>query len=199
MEKIYLDNEIICYKTKYIPLTNKAELISHLYKVMQPQKHNTGGYSIKNNDEIIKDIIHFGTKQCLELYLNEGKKYDSILYDVWINKVQKYDKQVQQTSIENPIFHNHKTINQQRDLFIPKYTFVYYVQMQDNLKGNEGHLLMKNKNGNIYSYLPKENDLIIMAGDCPHSPVPVIDTTKDRLIIGGNIGFKYEKKEKSLF
>ena len=195
MEKIFFNNEVICYKTQYTSLTKKDELINHIYNLIKKQTSNNDGYNIDINDNLFKDIIQFGIDQCKNLYLEDENEIETILYDLWLNRVRKYDEQLQATTFENPIFHNHKTINESRKIFVPDYTFVYYVQIQNNLSGNEGHLMIKNKNDEIYSFLPNEGDLIIMKGDLPHSPVSAVNTTQDRLVIAGNIGFKYYKKK----
>ena len=194
MEKIFFNNEVICYKTQYTSLTKKDELINHIYNLIKKQTSNNDGYNIDINDNLFKDIIQFGIDECKKLYLEDENEIETILYDLWLNRVRKYDEQLQATTFENPIFHNHKTINESRKIFVPDYTFVYYVQIQNNLSGNEGHLMIKNKNDEIYSFLPNEGDLIIMKGDLPHSPVSAVNTTQDRLVIAGNIGFKYYKK-----
>ena len=196
MEKIFFNNEVICYKTKYKSLTNKNELINHFYEFMEKQPSAVyDGFIIEIDNVLISDIIQFGIDECKKLYLEDGNEIETILHDLWLNRVRKYDEQLQATTFENPIFHNHKTINESRKIFVPDYTFVYYVQIQNNLSDNEGHLMIKNKNDEIYSFLPNEGDLIIMKGDLPHSPVSAVNTTQDRLVIAGNIGFKYYKKK----
>ena len=154
MEKIFFNNEVICYKTQYTSLTKKDELINHIYNLIKKQTSNNDGYNIDINDNLFKDIIQFGIDQCKKLYLEDENEIETILYDLWLNRVRKYDEQLQATTFENPIFHNHKTINESRKIFVPDYTFVYYVQIQNNLSGNEGHLMIKNKNDEIYSFLP---------------------------------------------
>jgi len=197
MERIFFNNEIVYYKVQYIPLTNKDILINHINKLIELQEETAinDGYDINIDDDLIIDIIEFGIDKCKELYLENGNNVETILHDLWLNRVRKYSEQLQATTLKNPIFHNHKTLNEQRNIFIPDYTFVYYLQMQNNLTGNEGHLMIKNKSGEIYSFLPEENDLIIMGGDVPHSPVPAANNTKDRLVIAGNVSFKYHKKK----
>jgi len=195
MENIFFNNEVICYKTQYTSLANKDELINHIYSLIEKQTSKNDGYVIEIEDDLISDIIQFGIDTCKKIYLEDGNEIETILHDLWLNRVRKYDEQLQATTFENPIFHNHKTINESKKIFVPDYTFVYYVQIQNNLSGNEGHLMIKNKNDEIYSFLPNEGDLIIMKGDLPHSPVSAVNTTQDRLVIAGNIGFKFYKQK----
>ena len=44
----------------------------------------------------------------------------------------------------------------------------------------------------------EEDDLIIMNGDIPHAPNKADDSTKDRIVFAGNVGFNYIKNQKSL-
>ena len=46
--------------------------------------------------------------------------------------------------------------------------------------------------------LPKENDIIIMEGRVPHVPASARKSTKDRIVIAGNVGFEMIKKTNSL-
>ena len=58
-------------------------------------------------------------------------------------------------------------------------------------------MLFRSKKGNIYSFLPIQNDFIILDGDVPHSPVPALNSSKDRLVLVGNIAFRNFKKDKT--
>ena len=83
-------------------------------------------------------------------------------------------------------------------VFRPDYTYVHYVQMPDNLEGNDGVLYIEGKDGVIHNILPKENDIIIMEGRVPHVPASARKSTKDRIVIAGNVGFEMIKKTNSL-
>jgi hypothetical protein len=95
------------------------------------------------------------------------------------------------------MLHNHVDIQNENESFYPTYTFVYYVQMPDNLFGNDGSLIIGGNDGR-YDYLPKVGDLVIMRGDLPHGPNSALNSTKDRIVIAGNVGFEYVKQKHSL-
>ena len=82
--------------------------------------------------------------------------------------------------------------------FRADYTYVHYVQMPDNLEGKDGVLYIEGKYGIIYNILPKENDIIIMEGRIPHVPASAKKSTKDRIVIAGNVGFEMIKKTNTL-
>ena len=66
------------------------------------------------------------------------------------------------------------------------------------MNGEDGVLYFKGSNGNEYWIRPEEDDLIIMDADMPHSPNNAPDSTIDRIVLAGNVGFEMIKKEKSL-
>jgi hypothetical protein len=203
MEAQYFNGEIICYKTKFEPKFSKDTLVDKIYEIINEQTlvDNDGYLITKDYKEYFFDIVDMGKRLCYDLINNPTLKPSDILVEPWINRVRKVDAiqpGLKKFDIENPIYHDHVTINKKKGVFIPNYTFVYYIQMQNNLNGNDGHLLMKNKNGDRYSILPEETDFIIMEGNVPHSPIPAFNSTKDRLVLAGNVGIDVNKKEKTL-
>jgi hypothetical protein len=70
--------------------------------------------------------------------------------------------------------------------------------MPDNLEGNDGVLYIQGKDGIIYNILPKENDIIIMQGKVSHVPASASKSTKDRIVIAGNVGFEMIKNTNTL-
>jgi hypothetical protein len=204
MEAQYFNEEIICYKKKFQPKFSKNELTDKIYEIINEQTlvDNDGYLITKKYKEYFFDIVDMGKKLCFDLMNDPNLKFSDILVETWINRVRKISAiqpGLQKFDIENPIYHDHVSLNKNKGFFIPNYTFVYYIQMQNNLKGYDGHLFMKNKNGDRYSILPEENDFIIMEGSIPHTPIPAFNSTKDRLVLAGNVGINNNKKEKTLF
>jgi cupin superfamily acireductone dioxygenase involved in methionine salvage len=70
--------------------------------------------------------------------------------------------------------------------------------MPNVMNNEDGVLYFRSKNGKEYWVRPEEDDLIIMEGDMPHSPNNSPNSTIDRIVLAGNIGFEYIKKEKSV-
>jgi hypothetical protein len=200
METILLNGEIILYKTSYISNTKQKDLIKILEKEIEKQPLVINeAFSISLKTDGVGDIIDFGIKCCTELFKNNGLVYNERWADIWINRIKNettYQKVV--TNPEDAIYHIHTELSNDLKKFKPNYTFVYYVQMPDNLIENEGALLIKNSKGDIYTYHPKEFDFIIMDADVPHSPMASPNSTKDRLVVAGNIGFLNTKTERSI-
>ena len=62
--------------------------------------------------------------------------------------------------------------------------------MPNNLEGNDAHLVLKDKNNNEFSVLPKENEFIIHRSETDHHPNAALKSTKDRIVLATNLGFR---------
>jgi hypothetical protein len=156
-----------------------------------------GEIEIKNK---LDEILKFGIQSCIDVYqLEYNLPFNKISTDCWVNVVRAKNP-VQFDDIESELhqYHIHTEINEKNKKFIPHFTWVYYIQMPDNLKDDDGTLYIKGENDIEYFILPKEGDFIIMKSDLPHSPQHALDSTKDRMVLAGNVGFEFIKKQKSL-
>jgi hypothetical protein len=99
-------------------------------------------------------------------------------------------------------YHHHiesdRSVNVEMD-----WTFVYYVQMPNNLKNNEGKLFFKTENGFETSILPEVGDLILFSSKLLHKPEINPNSELDRIVYAGNfVKLDYEtdylKKKKTI-
>ena len=97
-------------------------------------------------------------------------------------------------------YHNH--IGEGNDIFIkelPEWTIIYYAQMPNNLKGDEGALYFKTKKGEEVLVLPKENQILLFKADILHKPQVFKNSTKKRVAFACNVTIlnrdKKDKKE----
>lgn len=211
MEQIIFDTNTKIYKTKLNLVHIKNELLNECDEVIKSKPtapadnfgygEITWGNNLDFNGEItIKQkldvVVNLSIQKCKELYSIE---YNKINTDAWINRVRAKNPVQPNFKEKNEIiFHNHVELAQSVKSFIPTYTYVYYIQMPDNLNNKDGVLYIGGDNGIIYDILPEEDDLIIMDGTLPHVPASAYNSTKDRIVLAGNVGFEYIKKEKSL-
>jgi hypothetical protein len=70
--------------------------------------------------------------------------------------------------------------------------------MPDVMNGDDGVLYFRGKNKKEYWIRPEEDDLIIMEGDMPHAPNNAPNSTLDRIVLAGNVGFEFLKNFKSI-
>jgi hypothetical protein len=98
---------------------------------------------------------------------------------------------------ERSYYHDHLDINGVRN----QWSFCYYIQMPNNLIGNQGKLMFKTETGIEHATLPEEGDLIIFPGNLLHTPIEAVNSNKDRVVFCSNIAFSSllsKKVQKSL-
>lgn len=99
-------------------------------------------------------------------------------------------------------FHEHTKNKEIPNLNID-WTYTFYVQMPNNLKGNEGQLIFKTDDGKLYSILPEEGDLVIFPSNLLHMPELCPNSTKERIVLGGvytklDLNKSYNKSNKTI-
>jgi hypothetical protein len=216
MEKLYFDDSTYIWKIKLNKLSDKDTLLKEANFVIESQpdiKTDGFGYKKEWNNNInftgeitietkMDEIIQMGIDYCKDLYKERNVVYNKINTDAWVNVVRSTNPVQIQFKHEElkgvDKFHVHTDINKEMKSFIPHYTYVYYVQMPDVMNGEDGVLYFRGKNNKEYWIRPEEDDLIIMEADMPHSPNNAPNSTVDRIVVAGNVGFDYIKKEKSL-
>lgn len=66
-----------------------------------------------------------------------------------------------------------------------EWSYTFYVQMPDNLKGDDGKLIFKGEDGLEYFILPEEGDLFIFDAKYLHSPATNLSSKLDRIVLAG--------------
>jgi len=132
-------------------------------------------------DIVTINILKRMIKAILEIYIDKymQKNYNSLMFDCWFN-MQYHDRK----QLYKEDFHNH--MNFMDPTVVPHKSFVYYIQMPNNLKGKDGVLFYK-VGTEIYDSLPKENELYAMNSDLIHCPNSAFESTVDRIILGINV------------
>ncbi len=212
MEKVTYSDGTYFYKDTLNLSEFKDELLDKCNQLIDSMPHVTmGGYGyfietdnqnfvgkidIKNK---LDEILNFGIQSCIKAYeLEYNKPFDKISTDCWVNVVKVLNPVQSNFKDGNDFYHTHTDINKELGVFYPHFTWVYYIQMPDNLEGDDGALYMKGVGGEEHFILPEEGDMIVMAADLPHSPQTAFKSTKDRIVLAGNVGFESFKKQKTL-
>jgi hypothetical protein len=216
MEKIYFDETTYIWKTKLNYINNKSFLLEEAYTLINSMpgiKTDGFGYTKYDNNinftgEIsinnkLDEVVQLGIDMCKELYTKSNSNtFNKINTESWVNMVRSKNPvqiQFKHTEIKGiDKYHNHSEINKQMKIFVPDYTYVYYIQMPDVMEEEDGVLYFRGHNKKEYWIRPEEDDLIIMPGDMPHAPNNAPNSTIDRIVLAGNVGFEFIKKEKSL-
>ena len=210
MEKLFFDDTTFIWKTKLNLLPYKSILLEESKFIIESQPHvkSDGFYNKKewnnlnfdgkiNIEKKIDEIVQIGINHCIDLYNENDIVYNQINSDSWVNAVRSVNP-VQPNFHTDNKFHTHTDINKKMNSFIPHYTYVYYIQMPDVMNDEDGVLYFKGGNGKEYWIRPEEDDLIIMEADMPHAPNNAPNSTIDRIVLAGNVGFDFIKKQKSI-
>ena len=210
MEKITFEDGIFIYKTKIDSynfqksvLKECEDYLINSYAKMDNYSFFGGDFFDLEKDFIPNNFMEQAVKLCLaecaSLAKTNKMNFNIIKSGCWINVVRKgKPRQTNFKKNDEVSLHNHVDLQKKDGLFYPNYTFVYYLQMPDNLENNEGTLIIGGKEGRRYYIMPEVCDLIIMDGTLEHSPNKSPNSTKDRIVIAGNVGLEYVKEKVSL-
>ena len=88
-------------------------------------------------------------------------------------------------------FHTHDTFSPRYPEIPAEFTWTYYLEMPDNCAGDEGHLILKDGD-ETFSFLPEEGYLYTFKSNIPHRGQISPNSTKNRIVVVGNISFNYE-------
>lgn len=180
MEKIYITEDTFFYKTK-IDDYNKSKLVQEL-------KYNI---DINRNTKVSSKKSP-GTQSQIVLMGGEVGNTLSKVVDILDTHIYKstntysINNWVYLSSNKNPYagFHEHTTMLDVRTK--GEWTWTFYVQMPDNLKGGDGELIFS-INDIEKSFLPIEGDLFIFPADILHKPNTNLSSTKDRVVLAGTV------------
>jgi len=76
------------------------------------------------------------------------------------------------------------------------WTAVFYIQLPNDLpeETDEGAIIFKTEDKNIFMYVPEENDILLFRGDLEHMPNPTTSSQIKRLVYSTNISFEVENE-----
>jgi hypothetical protein len=190
MERVILGDEIVLYRVPFIPSTPKEVLLFGVQEHINNNKtmEACDAFDYHGEFDELNEIEKAGINVCLDIAKQENISYTEHNHNSWINRVRAHNP-VQYLFANEP-YHNHVTLNEGSARFVPTITFIYYIQMPNNLQEDEGQLIIKDKQGNAHSILPKENEFLIHMSDLDHYPKDAKNSTVDRIVFATNVGFK---------
>jgi len=190
MEKVILGDDLVIYKVPFIPSTSKEVLLFRVQEHINNNKKMEACDAFDYHGEFdeLNEIEKAGIDICLEIAKQENISYTEHKHNSWINRVRAQNP-IQYFFAKEP-YHNHVVLNEGSARFVPKYTFIYYIQMPNNLEGDDGQLVLRDSKGKAYSVLPKENEFLIHISDMDHYPKAARNSTVDRIVFATNVGFK---------
>lgn len=201
-EEIKINEEESYFKTK-IENINFEQLIKDIHLNIEINKLTGNGK--KDRTRGIQSQIIIQTVTLLDIYDKiMNKIFDLLNYSgenmypyYSVNWAYISDKYQRGTNYHHHIESN-RSVNVKMD-----WTFVYYVQMPNNLKNNEGRLFFKTENGFETSILPEVGDLLLFSSKLLHKPEINPNSELERIVYAGNFvkldhNADYLKKKKTI-
>lgn len=174
---IELSKNIVLYKYKLD--YNKESLINEIHTSLStfprvstsPHPGVQAKFLIKNGEwnRIYKEVSNI---VLTDIYKDVKKTYTS---SDWVYVSTNLNRQAG--------FHHH--LKMEDGNIRGEWSYTFYVQMPDNLKGNDGKLIFKDEDGLEYSILPEEGDLFIFDAKHLHSPATNLSSKLDRIVLAG--------------
>lgn len=209
LQELFFSPTLKIWKKKF-DITNKSKMLSECEDLIKRMPTvNTDGYAYYINNKLdyinsvnieIKNELDLlmvkGINACIELF---EEPFNEIKTDTWVNVVRCKDPVQKNFKKDGSLaFHNHVDLNIQNKLPPPFYTYVCYIQIPNNLSGDDGVLFMEDVDKKVFSILPEEGDIIVMKGDLPHVPNYALNSTVDRIVLAGSVRMDLSKQTKSL-
>jgi hypothetical protein len=187
IEEIKFNDKLSVYKTKYDWEYTKEQIINKIDKnslIVDLTDVNTT--TIVLNCEEFNSINRQFLNVALSLSHIQNWNGD------WLGKMWVY-RQLKTSTMDS--WHTHKFAvdvpNSKKQIQIPnEWSCCLYLQMPPDVTGDEGKLMFRDKDGNEFSLLPEEGDIIFFASDVPHRPVLTPNSDIERITLCVNISFK---------
>jgi len=198
IEEIKLNKDVSVYKTK-IEISDIKTLIRdiklNLDVALHTKKPTPTEPGIQSPIVISSPLIIELSEKIIKVLF---EKFDLDKSTPYINNQWVYISDKKNTYYG---FHNHtKPIN---TITTPKWTYTYYVQMPNNLVGDDGKLVFKLDNDTTHSILPEVGDLLIFPTTLLHAPMTNTNSEIERIVFAGVWSYiddtiKIRKKNKTL-
>lgn len=207
VDNIILSNTLSYWVSKF-DISNLDKTIDITNEVIRKGNSSYDGYGIWEGYKDIQDIKNLNIPYLSDLAVSgmlmcDGiftQEYKNILSNIWVNLLKTHNPtQSINRESDDYIYHTHTEISSRLGQPNPDYTFVFYLQMPNNLKGDDGKLFIKDIDGSEYSILPKVGECIILKGDTPHAPLNAPSSEFDRIVLAGNVVFSNDKSNLTLF
>ena len=177
MEELKLSKKYSIYKSKY----NNEYPISDFLKLVEFNHLNT--IQTNNNSAWIEiespifDSINNQVKESIE----------KISHRKFTNWAQHHWVYTQRKGFDMEWMHQHIQVHPPgRSKIQSDYTFTFYLQTTDEIKGDEGKIVFQDEYGIKHSFLPNVGDIFIFNGDIRHTAIPTPNSNKERIVYAGS-------------
>lgn len=193
VEHIILSDKYTIYKSADPLFEENRSYLLDIIKANHSYSLTTGADSVsmeinsirfRRINELIKKLIENVT----------GRKFIDYAEHSWIFTQSK--------GYELEWMHQHLYVHPPgRTKIATDFTFTYYIQVPNDLQGQEGQLVFQTEDKVKHFFLPKEGDIFIFPGDIRHTAIPSTTSDTDRIVYAGSLCidiFNQTKIEKTL-
>jgi hypothetical protein len=143
---------------------------------------------IKVRSVEIDSIVDYGIRIAMRL-----SEINTLHNRAWTGKTWSYIQDKNSKDPDNG-FHVHTSSINFPDTrvnapILTDWTYCFYLQVPNDLQGNEGSLLLKDIDGKVYAIKPEEGDFIFFKGNVEHKPNLAPNSEGTRIAICSNISF----------
>lgn len=160
----------------------------------------SGDYSI---DEFLK-LVDFNHKNTIHTNNNsvwieiESPIFDSINNQIksniktisgreFKNWAQHHWVYTQRKGFDMEWMHQHIQVHPPgRSKIQSDYTFTFYLQTTDEIRGDEGKIVFQTEDGIKHKFLPQVGDIFIFPADIRHTAMPTPNSEKERIVYAGS-------------
>jgi hypothetical protein len=180
MKKIELNKTTKIYIANIINY-NKDVLKKELYKNFEfGQESEKDGLMISGEQSILlinSEEINNVKNQCIR----HIQSIENLSNQVYYTKNWIY---INDNKTKNTFYHDHIK-NKVVSFLKNEWVYTFYLQIPNNLNGDEGYLFFKTNDGVEHKLLPNEGEVIIFPADLLHRPELSPNSTQERIVLGG--------------
>jgi hypothetical protein len=179
---------------------NKDILKKELYKNFEfGQETEKDGLMISGEQSILlinSEEINNVKSQCIR----HIQSIENLPNQVYYTKNWIY---INDNKTKNTFYHDHIK-NKVISFLKNEWVYTFYLQIPNNLNGNEGYLFFKTNDGVEHKLLPNEGEVIIFPAHLLHRPELSPNSTQERIVLGGvythiDMNSSYNKSIRTLF
>lgn len=187
-QKFHLSNEFTVFKTSYENRFEKKQIL----KRIEQNKNLLINQEDKNDNSILFFLECEEFESIDQFAVNFFKNLNKIENDYYAKSSWVYT-QIKEFNMN--WMHTHKyLVSSNITNLKTQVTFVYYIQLPNKKKENEGDIIFKTEDNKIFKYTPSENDMLFFSGDLQHMAVPTPNGEVDRIVYAANLNFDFDYK-----
>lgn len=178
MESIKLSDRYTIYKGKYnqeFPISEFLKYVEINEKLVIPTNNNSTWIEIET--------------PCFDSINNQVKKNIETISN---SKITDYSKHnwvyTQREGFDMEWMHQHILVHPgSRSNILTDYTFTFYLQIPNDMMGDEGHIVFETEDKKRHKFLPEVGDIFIFDADIRHTAIPTPNCKTKRIVYAGSI------------